>query len=345
MLTKFASGVCLFALVAGPSGLACQPQWVDRTVIGNIDVNRRDGSAAPTGSGGAGSDAASTEEPGPPEMMPVAPQPTGTGGAPVVDANVSPPSRADAAAGGAGGQGSPDAGGNINEAGPPDARPDAVALDVRADAPADTGAVSATDKLINDLLALTPATCAMKAAGDFDLDDPSVAGAGKAAICGIKGGFYWVADMNIDCDGRNPAGSKCMGETGTDTFVHNKNDQALSPAVTPFVVVPVSTANKDMPAIALKPGSIVAVINHQTRKIVFAVFGDTEDNNRIGAASYACAEQLGINPTPVTGGQRGGTVTYVAFTDPTAVPKDVENQSEARMLGQTLAAKLIADNK
>jgi hypothetical protein len=38
-------------------------------------------------------------------------------------------------------------------------------------------------------------------------------------------------------------------------------------------------------------------------------------------------------------------VTYVAFTDSSAVPRDLESQTEARQLGRTLAAKLIADNK
>jgi hypothetical protein len=347
MFTKIRSAACLFALLAGPSGLACQPQGIDRTVRGNIDVGRRDGSAgAGGGSGGsAGLGDASTEDPATPDMAPVIPPPTGTGGAPAVDASVVPPPRPDAGADGGGGQGTPDAVANHNDAAPADARPDLASGDGRVDAPPDTAPVSATDKLINDLLALTPATCAMKAAGDFDFDQPGSAGAGKAAICGIKGAFYWVADLNIDCDGRNPAGSKCTGEHGTDTFTRNKDNQALSPTATPFVVVPTSAANPDLPAVALKPGAIVAVINHQTRKIVFAVFGDTETDNRIGAASYACAEQLGIDPNPVTGGQKGGTVTYVAFTDATAVPKDVESQTEARTLGQTLAAKLLVDNK
>jgi hypothetical protein len=282
-------------------------------------------------------------------MVPVEPPPTGIGGTPAVDADApSPPPRPDAAADGAdgaAGAGNPDAVAHNNDAAPADVRLDVGTSDVRPDGPPDTGTISATDRLINELLALTPATCAMKAAGDFDFDDPGVAGAGKAGICGIKGAFYWVADLNIDCDGRNPAGSKCTGTHGTDTFVHNKDNQALAPAVTPFVVLPTSMANPDLPAVALKPGAVVAVINHQTRKIVFAVFGDTETDNRIGAASYACAEQLGIDPNPTTGGQKGRTVTYVAFTDASAVPKDIESQAEARMLGQTLAAKLIADNK
>jgi hypothetical protein len=344
MFTKLAAAFG-FALVIGPSGLACQPQWVDRAVLDDVDINRDDA--------GAAMDAGARDGRAPFDAMAAAKPDAAIDAAVASDARVTPPVvRPDTGSGGAGG--AIDAGRVIDATGTGgagggriDAAVDAVVSDPRADAGGDGRAdgAPASDPLVAQLLAITPAACAMKAAGDFDLDAPGGASAGKAAICGIKGAFYWVADMNIDCDGRNPSGSKCGGDHGEETFVHNKDDKALSPTTTPFAVLPTSAASNSMPAIAVKPGAIVAVINNETGKIVFAVFGDMETDNRIGAASYACAEQLGIDPTPSTGGKRGNTVTYVAFTDSSAVPRDLESQTEARQLGRTLAAKLIADNK
>jgi hypothetical protein len=352
MFTKLATAVFVLALVAGPSGLACQPQWVDRGVLGNVDLNRKDGEAPAAPGDKQGRDASGAGQDGP---TPVDAANADTGAlasdaAATTDAIVSQPQRPDLALGG-GADGNPGTGGRPADAsggadGRGDARIDGPVVDARPDVVVDAGGPDvASDPVVAALLALTPMSCAMKAAGPFDLDAPGSPGAGKADICGLKGAFYWVADMAVDCDGRNPAGSKCTGEHGEETFVHNKDDMALSPTMTPFVVLPANASDSALPAVAVKPGAVVAVINNQTHKIVFAVFGDTESSNRIGAASYACAEQLGIDPNPVTGGQRGATVTYVAFTDATAVPRDIENQTEARQLGQRLAAKLIADNK
>ena len=347
MLTKQPPAAAFATLLGAALAIGCQPQRVDRAVRDNIDVKRTDAGAARGGSGGSAADAPSAGSGS--EPTPEPPNP---------DAGAAAGARGGGPGSGTGGQGGgadaaePGAPGRSDAAGDAriDTRPenpvaDAAPESARDDSGGD-GAPGADD-LVTHLLAMTPQICATKVAGDFTLDDPGVMPGGTAAICGLKGAYYWVADLNIDCDGRDAAGAaaKCPVGHATDTFTHNGSNQPLAASVTPYVVVPASAANADLPAVDLKPGTIIAVINHQTRQIVFAVFGDTETNNRIGAASYACAEQLGIDPNPMTGGQKGNTVTYVAFTDPTAVPRNIENQTETRQLGEMLAAKIIADNK
>jgi hypothetical protein len=238
-------------------------------------------------------------------------------------------------AGGSGGSGG--AGGGPT---PDGARPDVRASgDGRA---RDTATDLGPEETINALLALTPAACAMKLTRDYPLvvggGDADAGTAGTAAICGLKGAVYWVADMQVSCDGRNTPG-KCDIDHDNDTFAHARGGAALASAITPFVVVPAGTNIN-----GLRAGTVVAVINQLTRQMVFAVFGDTSATS-IGAASYACAEKVGINPDPTTGGQKGNTVVYIAFTGNNAVPADIENQTQAAQLGQTLAAKLITDNR
>jgi hypothetical protein len=222
---------------------------------------------------------------------------------------------------------------------------DAAAADRRVlpDAAAPDLAVERSpEETVNALLAITPQACAMKLSKDLDLETGGGAAdagtAGTAAVCGLKGAIYWVADMDITCDGRNTAG-KCTVDHDADTFTHTRGGQALAPAVTPFVVIP---ANVNVTG--LRAGTVVAVINQTNNKMTFAVFGDTSASS-IGAASWACAEKLGINPDPRLGGQRGNTVVYIAFTSANAVPNDVESQPETAALGQMLASKLLLDNK
>jgi hypothetical protein len=187
---------------------------------------------------------------------------------------------------------------------------------------------------------MTPEACKTKLSGDYNLDsdsqDPDKGV--KAAICGLSGAVYWVADMDIDCDGR-PTTGKCPGPDMSyqpDTALHGRNG-ALAAAVTPYVVIP-----NNFSAPGLNPGTVVAVI--YGAKLQFAVFGDTGPATIIGEASYATAEKLGIPPSPLDGGVLGRTVTYIAFTGTGTVPGDVEDQAATKTLGDQLVTKLIANN-
>jgi hypothetical protein len=203
---------------------------------------------------------------------------------------------------------------------------------------------SGGDPTIEKILALTPPDGKMKLSQDYQLDaeksDPdSTPTLVKAAIYGLKGAFYWVADMDVDCDGR-PTPGKCDRAHDCcfmmDTAVHGPNG-ALAAAETPYVVIP----NNFHPA-GLTPGTVIAVI--YGGKIQYTVFGDTGPQNIIGEASYATAEKLGIPPSATDGGINGRSVTYIAFTGAGTVPKNVEDQAETRALGESLMAKLLQNN-
>jgi len=196
---------------------------------------------------------------------------------------------------------------------------------------------------VTALLAITPQNCAMKVTPtEVPLSTPvNDAGTGETApLCGLNGAVYWVADMDISCDGRNTAGTRCAAIThDLDTFAHNAAGAALAAAVTPYVVVPAGLTLG-----TLRSGAVIAVINQITRQMTFAVLGDISSTS-IGAASAACAQKVGVNPDPVTGGQKGKTVVYIAFTGANSVPADIENQVQTAQLGQTLAARLITANR
>jgi hypothetical protein len=195
---------------------------------------------------------------------------------------------------------------------------------------------------VGALLALTPQSCAMKLTRDFDLaaggGNADAGTTGTAAICGLQGAVYWVADMNITCDGR-PTPGKCLVDHDADTFAHARGN-ALAAAVTPYVVVPANLS-----IAGLRAGSVVAVINTANKQMTYAVVGDTSTNNTIGGCSWACAEKVGIDPDPVLGGQKGNTVVYIAFTSSNAVPTDIESLPQTAALGATLTSKLLMDNK
>jgi hypothetical protein len=186
------------------------------------------------------------------------------------------------------------------------------------------------------LLALTADCPQVVSAHSYALDNGR-----KVPICARPGAVYWTADMDIDCDGR-PTANKCGPEKRLDccfqpdTSLHNGRGEPLAAAETPYVVIP-----RDFSYPGLTLGTVVAVV-YQGR-LQFAVFGDTGPKNIIGEASYACAEQLGIPPSAVSGGVQGKEVTYVAFVGEGTVPRDVEDQAETRTLGEALLARLLGE--
>ena len=160
-------------------------------------------------------------------------------------------------------------------------------------------------------------------------------------ICALKGAVFFNADMDIDCDGRMTPG-KCPGPDPSyqnDTAFHNLQDQPLEAAATPYVVIPADFAYPGLDT--ANGGNVIAVVYN--RHLEFAIFGDTGPTNLIGEASYACANGLGIDPNPATGGVNKG-VTYVVFVGANSAPHDLENQAETRQLGDQLLTQLLANN-
>jgi hypothetical protein len=194
--------------------------------------------------------------------------------------------------------------------------------------------------VIDKLLALTANCTAAKMVSTHVYPDPGSM-VTDVPICALNGAVFFNADMDIDCDGRMTPG-KCPGPDPSyqpDTAFHNLQDQPLEAAVTPYVVIPADFAYAGLDTAA--GGNVVAVVyNHH---LEFAVFGDTGPTNLIGEASYACAESLGIDPNPATGGVGGG-VTYVVFVGANTAPHDIENRTETSQLGDQLLTQLLANN-
>ena len=207
---------------------------------------------------------------------------------------------------------------------------------------------------VDALVQRTPLACASKNSThsynlDSDPNDPDSLAHRTADMCNLKGAIYWVADMDIDCDGRTT--SVCPG-TGAnmdpsyqnDTFVHTNAGSAfhggagvpLASSLDEYVVIPSDNYK------GVTPGAVVAVI--YGTKMTYAVFGDTGPVKIIGEGSVALANALGIPPSPANGGVLGNTVTFIAFTGAAAVPGDIENRGQIEALGQTLTQQLLADN-
>lgn len=196
-----------------------------------------------------------------------------------------------------------------------------------------TGGADAGD-LVAQLLRITQGCARVASAHTYSLDNGQTTN-----ICALNGAFYWTADMDIDCDGRDVGDGKCPGPDPTylpDTAFHNSANQPLAASVTPYVVIP-----QDFRPAGLVGGAVVAVIYNG--QLEFAVFGDTGPTDIIGEASYACAVGLGINPNPANGGVGSG-VTYIAFAGAGTRPADIENQTQTSTLGQQLAQQLIQNN-
>jgi hypothetical protein len=221
----------------------------------------------------------------------------------------------------------------------PDAMPDAPPPDTM---PPDAGLTTA--QLAEALLTITPKACKVRGSDRVynadGFNDPVDGGVPETvSICRLMGGFYWVAGLRVACDGRNGnMPGKCAFAHDADTQVH-QGGRALSATITPYVVIPMSFAG------SVREGTVVAVINNLNHQMVFAVFGDVTDEERLGAASWATAERVGITPDPVSGGGlKGSNVTYVVLTGAGSVPANLENQAQVDRIGLTLGIRLIVDN-
>lgn len=116
---------------------------------------------------------------------------------------------------------------------------------------------------------------------------------------------YFTAKAAIDADGSGP---RTPGDTyEPDTTLHGPDGKALNAWVTPFVVVPPLVCQKTKGVVL---GSECLVTNVLTRQSCLAVVGDIGPHLKIGEISPACAKQIGVNPSPVTGGEDRHIIDY-----------------------------------
>jgi hypothetical protein len=189
-------------------------------------------------------------------------------------------------------------------------------------------------------LATLLANCQQVSSGGFS----NKQGSGESIpICGLRGGVFWTADMDIDCDGQTS--NVCNRGTDPDfqsqTSGSDSHGQPLDAATVPFIVVPLPSERFDYRQAEVELGDVAMVIYNG--QYAFGVVGDLGPKSIIGEASVAMADQLGIPSNPSSGGASDG-VTYVVFTGSDARVMRPEDPSEVSQVGQARLARLLQEN-
>lgn len=185
-----------------------------------------------------------------------------------------------------------------------------------------------------DLLAKA-GECAQISHGRYSSD---AGGPATIPVCGTREAVFWQADLDIDCDGR--PGRRC--NSGTDphfsdaTAFQQSDGRQLDAETLPYVVVPAPSRIWDYRDHGIRGGSVVALVHRD--RVRYAVVGDVGPADIIGEASYAAAEELGVNPDPHGGGTDSG-VTYIVFKDTRVDP--IEDREAAAIVGERLARKFL----
>ena len=160
-------------------------------------------------------------------------------------------------------------------------------------------------------------------------------------VCGLSGAVWWKSDLDVDCDGGLSSTCKNDPDYQSGTAASDSKGKPLNASTLPYVVIPQSSNGFNYKTAGLKMGSVVAVVHGS--KVAYGILGDVGPAGVIGEASYAMAQQLGLNPSPTSGGAESG-VTYVAFTGASAVVSKNEDHAQAVTLGQAAANKVIQAN-
>src|SRR5690606_11575126 len=160
----------------------------------------------------------------------------------------------------------------------------------------------------------------------------------RVRVYSKKGALYWTFGMSIDCDVQ--PGSKCSKSTDPyfqpQTAFNQSDGKPLKAEQLPYVVVPLASSIWNYRDSGLRGGDLV-VMAYKDR-YVFGVVGDLGPSQRIGEASYAAAEALGIHPNPRSGGVASG-VTYVAL--PSVRRSPIERKAEAGRVGTARLAEWL----
>ena len=181
-------------------------------------------------------------------------------------------------------------------------------------------------------------SCSQISSGKYKTDSET---SRTIPVCGLSDAVFWKADMDVDCDGQRT--TQCNENTDccfqADTAFHQTDGKPLNAAKLPYIVVPSSSGIWNFESSGLQGGGSCAVIFNG--KVEYAVIGDTGPEQIIGEASYATANDLGINPDPSNGGTDSG-VTYICFKGSKVSP--IENHANATSTGQNLATQFVNNN-
>lgn len=113
------------------------------------------------------------------------------------------------------------------------------------------------------------------------------------------GHLSWLAGCAIDNDGSggNPEHDP---DHQDQTSLRHQDGSSLNAQTESFIVIPGGLAHKVGPIVL---GCQARVHYRQSGDITDAVVGDVGPSTKIGEASVKCAKMLGMNPSPINGGE------------------------------------------
>ncbi|MBN8609738.1 MAG: glycoside hydrolase family 75 protein [Deltaproteobacteria bacterium] len=171
--------------------------------------------------------------------------------------------------------------------------------------------------------------------GDYARDS---GGTSDIPVCQTDDVIWWDADMDIDCDGGR--GAECMSDPYylPDTSAVDSMGRPLDASTLPFVVIPLPSTRFRSADHGIRHGQVALAMYRD--RMVFGIFGDLGPAAIIGEASYAMAVELGIPPSPISGGVGSG-VHYLIFTGAGARVTRNEDHDEAVTMGESLLADFM----
>jgi hypothetical protein len=129
----------------------------------------------------------------------------------------------------------------------------------------------------------------------------------------------YKAKMAICCDGmkKNAYGDPCW----QPKTAYQNGGKYLNPVTVRYIVVPPFIISAVDPVVL---GSEAAVENTQNKTITDAITGEVGPDDKLGEASCACAQAVGLNPNPNYGGTEEHIIVYTIYVGEPAVVDGVK---------------------
>lgn len=123
-----------------------------------------------------------------------------------------------------------------------------------------------------------------------------------------NGKVYFIADCDIDADGSggNPYNDPYFQP---DTSYHYQG-KALNPYEVPFIVLPLSVIKAVRPAVL---GCRARMTWLKNERFVDCIVGDVGPTKKLGEASCYAAGVVGMNPSPINGGEDDYSMVLFEF--------------------------------
>jgi hypothetical protein len=119
-------------------------------------------------------------------------------------------------------------------------------------------------------------------------------------------GIYLRSGMSIDADGSPRAGQiDPNGQSGTR--MRYADSKSVNSEVVPYMVLPSGAYQK----FGIKLGDLALVRNTDNGRMSVAVFADTGPPHRTGEGSMELAREVGLNPSPTSGGTPKPSIEYL----------------------------------